>query len=89
SQAGIAGSTKVGDGVIVAAQAGIIGHLEIGDKAIIGAQAGVAKSVPAGRAVLGSPARDIMEEKRIMTLQKRLPELLKRIKKLENSLGEE
>ncbi len=89
SQAGIAGSTKIGDGVIVAAQAGIIGHLEIGDKAIIGAQAGVAKSVPAGRTVLGSPARDIMEEKRIMTLQKRLPELLKRLKKLENSLGEE
>jgi len=87
SQVGISGSTKIGNGVIIAGQAGLIGHLEIGDKAIIGAQAGVSKSVPAGKAVLGSPARDIMEEKRIHTIQKRLPELLKRIKKLENKLG--
>ncbi|MFZ5981947.1 MAG: UDP-3-O-(3-hydroxymyristoyl)glucosamine N-acyltransferase [Candidatus Zixiibacteriota bacterium] len=88
SQVGISGSTKIGNGVIIAGQAGLIGHLEIGDKAIIGAQAGVSKSIPAGKAVLGSPARDIMEEKRINTIQKRLPELLKRIKQLEDKLGD-
>jgi UDP-3-O-[3-hydroxymyristoyl] glucosamine N-acyltransferase len=88
SQVGISGSTKVGNGVIIAGQAGLIGHLEIGDKAIIGAQAGVSKSVPPGKAVLGSPARDIMEEKRITTIQKRLPELLKRIKNLEDKLSD-
>jgi UDP-3-O-[3-hydroxymyristoyl] glucosamine N-acyltransferase len=89
SQAGISGSTRIGDGVIIAGQAGIIGHLEIGDNAIIGAQAGVAKSVEPGKAVLGSPARDIMEEKRITSLQKRLPEILKRLKEVEDKLSED
>ena len=56
---------------------------------MIDAQAGVAKSVLPGKAVLGSPARDIMEEKRITTIQKRLPELLKRLKEVENKLAED
>ena len=89
SQVGISGSTRIGNGVIIAGQAGLIGHLEIGDRAVIGAQAGVAKSVLPGKAVLGSPARDIMEEKRITTIQKRLPELLKRLKEVENKLAED
>ncbi|ATR20088.1 UDP-3-O-[3-hydroxymyristoyl] glucosamine N-acyltransferase [Roseomonas mucosa] len=62
-QAGISGSTVLGDYVTVAAQAGLTGHLSIGTKARIGAQAGVMNDVPAGMDVLGSPAmpaRDAM-----------------------------
>lgn len=56
AQAGVAGSTRVEDGVILAAQAGLVGHLSIGKGARVGAQAGVMRDVPAGVTVMGSPA---------------------------------
>lgn len=83
SQVGISGSTKVGKGVILAGQVGLVGHIEIGDGARVGAQSGVSKSVPPGKTVFGSPAREIMATKRIEAALKRLPDLLKRVKKLE------
>lgn len=61
AQAGIAGSTVLGDYVTVAAQAGLTGHIEIGSKARIGAQAGVISDVAAGTDVLGSPAWPVRE----------------------------
>ncbi len=87
SQVGISGSTKVGNGVILAGQVGVIGHLEIGDGVRVAAQSGVAKSVEAGKTVFGSPARDIMETKRIEAALGRLPELLKRVRHLESKLA--
>lgn len=57
AQAGISGSTQLGQGVMIAAQAGLTGHLTIGDKARIGAQSGVMQNVEAGGEVLGSPAQ--------------------------------
>ncbi len=88
SQVGISGSTKIGNGVVLAGQVGIVGHVEIGDGVRIGAQSGVSKSIPAGKTVFGSPARDIMETKRIEGALVRLPELLKRVKKIEQKLSE-
>ncbi|MEW5993619.1 MAG: UDP-3-O-(3-hydroxymyristoyl)glucosamine N-acyltransferase [Candidatus Zixiibacteriota bacterium] len=86
SQVGVSGSTKIGNGVVLAGQVGIVGHVDIGDGVTIGAQSGVSKSVPAGKTVFGYPARDIMETKRIEAALTRLPELLKRVKKLEEKL---
>lgn len=83
SQVGISGSTRLGDFVILAGQAGVIGHLQLGDGAIVAAQSGVAKDIEPGKMVLGSPARDIMEAKRIEASVSRLPELLKRVRALE------
>lgn len=61
AQAGISGSTTMGDFVVVAAQAGVTGHLRIGRQARIGAQAGVMEDVPERTDVLGSPARPARE----------------------------
>lgn len=61
AQAGISGSTILGDFVVVAAQAGVTGHLRIGRRARIGAQAGVMEDVPERTDVLGSPARPARE----------------------------
>ena len=84
SQVGISGSTKLGKGVILAGQVGLVGHIEIGDGTIVGAQSGVSKSIPAGQTWFGYPARAIMETMRIDAALVRLPELLKRVKKLED-----
>lgn len=83
SQVGISGSTKLGNGVVLGGQVGIIGHIELGDGVMVGAQSGVSKSVESGKTIFGSPARDIMLTKKIEASLKRLPELLKRVRKLE------
>lgn len=61
SQAGISGSTILGDYVTLAGQAGLTGHIRIGDRARIGAQAGVMADVAPGAAVVGSPAEPVKD----------------------------
>ena len=83
AQVGISGSTKLGNGVILAGQVGLVGHLELGDGVMVGAQSGVNHSIPAGKSYFGSPAREIMEAKRIEATVRRLPDLIKRVRALE------
>ena len=71
AQSGVAGSSVLADFVAVAAQAGVSGHLKVGPGAKIGAQSGVMRDVPAGAAVLGSPARPAREFFRLCTLWER------------------
>jgi len=80
---GIAGSVEIGNYVILAGQAGVSGHLKIGDKARIGAQAGVMFNVEAGADMHGTPAIPSVQARRAYTLLGRLPELVDRIKALE------
>ena len=71
AQAGISGSTVLGDFVVIAAQAGLTGHLTMGAKARIGAQAGVMSDVAAGADVIGSPAEPVRDFFRgVVTLRK-------------------
>lgn len=84
SQVGISGSTKLGNFVVLAGQVGLVGHIELGDGVKVGAQSGVPHSIPAGKAYFGYPARELMEAARIEASVRRLPELLKRVKKLED-----
>ncbi|MDF7674413.1 UDP-3-O-(3-hydroxymyristoyl)glucosamine N-acyltransferase [Acetobacteraceae bacterium ESL0709] len=71
SQAGISGSTILGDFVTIAAQAGLIGHIKIGSKARIGAQCGVMSDIEAASDVIGSPAMPFREFFRnVATLRK-------------------
>lgn len=86
SQTGISGSVSIGKEVVLAGQVGIVGHVEIGDKVIVAAQSGVSKSIPADSVVLGSPAKPISEEKRILACIRRLPELFKAVKELKDKL---
>ncbi|MDR1818184.1 MAG: UDP-3-O-(3-hydroxymyristoyl)glucosamine N-acyltransferase [Puniceicoccales bacterium] len=83
SQSGMAGSTILEDYVALAGQAGLAGHLRIGAGAQIGAQCGVMSDIPAGSRMLGSPAMPVKEALRVMAIQKQLPELIRRMKTLE------
>jgi UDP-3-O-[3-hydroxymyristoyl] glucosamine N-acyltransferase len=87
SQVGISGSTHVGDNVTMAGQAGISGHLHIGNNATIGPQAGVAKDITEGQVVSGSPTVDYHTYLRNATLMPKLPELFKRVARIEKELG--
>jgi UDP-3-O-[3-hydroxymyristoyl] glucosamine N-acyltransferase len=82
AQVGIAGSTHVEDGSILAGQAGIGGHVTIGAGAKIGGQAGVFGDVPAGATWSGYPARPHKEALRAQAALFKLPALLRRIERL-------
>ena len=86
AQVGVAGSTRTGPGVSMGGQAGVIGHLQIGAGARIAAQAGVIGDVAPGATVSGYPARDHKRYLRAMALVMRLPELAKRLGRLERRL---
>jgi UDP-3-O-[3-hydroxymyristoyl] glucosamine N-acyltransferase len=82
-QAGIAGSTKLGNHVVLAGQVGIAGHLKIGNRVIVAARAGVMNDIPDGEKWLGTPAQPDKEMKRQFIAIRHLPDLLKRVAKLE------
>ncbi len=84
AQVGLAGSTELGRKVTLAGQVGLAGHLKIGDAAIIEAQSGVPADVPAGAVQFGTPSRDVYLAHKIEAILNRLPDYVKRIKKLES-----
>jgi UDP-3-O-[3-hydroxymyristoyl] glucosamine N-acyltransferase len=54
---GIAGSTRIGNDVILAGHVGVTDHLAIGDRARIAAKSAIFGDVPAGASFSGHPAR--------------------------------
>jgi UDP-3-O-[3-hydroxymyristoyl] glucosamine N-acyltransferase len=55
---GIAGTSKTGVGVTLAARSTILGHLDIGDGVIAAAHTLIAQDTAPGRRVAGVPAQD-------------------------------
>lgn len=85
AQTGLSGGTIVGRGAIVMAQAGTTGHLRIGERAFVAARAGLHHDVPDGARVFGSPATEELTWHRSVSALKRLPDLLRRVRRLERS----
>lgn len=83
AQSGIAGSTTLGDHVILSAQVGILGHIKVGSGCRIGGQAGVNGDLEPGSFVTDTPAYPIMQARKVEVLKRRLPDLFKRVAKLE------
>jgi len=96
AQVGVAGSTKLGMGVVAAGQVGIVGHLEIGAGVKIAAQAGVTHDVEAGATIGGSPARphslwvkNMASLDHLAEMRKELRRLERAVERLEQGSGEE
>jgi len=82
AQTGVAGSTTLGRNVILGAKAGISGHLHIDDGVMVAAMGGVHNNQPRGAVVGGIPAIDVKTWGRAAAVYRRLPEMLKEIRKL-------
>jgi UDP-3-O-[3-hydroxymyristoyl] glucosamine N-acyltransferase len=80
---GLAGSTKIGEGCILAGQVGTAGHLTVGDGTVITAQSGVPNDVPPHALYSGYPAVENRQWLKMMAALSRLPELQKRVQELE------
>ena len=86
AQTGISGSVEVGDNSTLAGQVGVAGHLKIGSNVVIAAKSGVTNDVPDGKQMSGYPLREHIEDLRIKMAMGKVPELVKRMKKLEKEL---
>jgi UDP-3-O-[3-hydroxymyristoyl] glucosamine N-acyltransferase len=87
SQTGIAGSAKLGNGVVLAGQVGVKDHIEIGDGVQAAGKSGVWGSQPPGVVISGHPARPHREQVRIEAALGKLPELMRRVRELERRLA--
>jgi UDP-3-O-[3-hydroxymyristoyl] glucosamine N-acyltransferase len=85
SQTGLSGGTVVGRGAILMGQVGAIGHLRIGERAFVAARSGLQRDVPDGARVYGAPATEEHGWHRQVAALRRLPELLRRVRRLERA----
>lgn len=85
-QTAVAGSSVIGDYVAFGGKASVTGHVEVGSHARLAAKSGVTKSLPGNETYAGMPARKITEKNRIDALVSQLPEMMKRLKILEERL---
>ena len=87
AQTGLAGSSHIGKRVILAGQVGIAGHLKVGDDAVVTAQSAAAHDVPEGK-MIGGPGLDNMVWIRVVSIFKRLGEMIKTVRGLERRVAE-
>ncbi|MDE2127812.1 MAG: UDP-3-O-(3-hydroxymyristoyl)glucosamine N-acyltransferase [Armatimonadetes bacterium] len=83
---GIAGSVRVGRGVVFGGQSGVADQLEIGDGARIAGRGAVVTNVPGGETWSGYPAGRHSNRIREAVALTYLPDLLKRVRRLERIL---
>ena len=88
AQVGISGSVKIGNHVTIFGQVGIADHISIADETVILGQSGIHNDIKRADILFGTPARGIKEHHRIQASLKYLPELLKRVKKIERRIEE-
>ncbi len=87
AQVGVAGSSRVGNGAILAGQVGLSGHLEVGDGARVGAASAIFKDIPAGEDWFGFPAEPRTAALRRMARQRRLGDVMERLREHEARLA--
>jgi UDP-3-O-[3-hydroxymyristoyl] glucosamine N-acyltransferase len=86
-QVGVAGSSVIGNNAILAGQSAVAGHCTLGDGVILTAQSAVSHDVPPGKMISGSPGFDNRVWLRAVTIFQRLPELLKRLDRVEKAVA--
>ncbi len=83
---GVSGSVKIGSRVTIGGQAGVADHVSIPDDVILAGRTGVTGTIDEPGAYSGMPADPVGRARRIMVLQRKLPELYDRVKVLETEL---
>ncbi len=87
AQTGISGSTIVGDNVTFGGQTGTVGHIKIGGNSVYAARSGISKNMPEGFFGSGFPIQPHNEWLRTQGAIKKLPDLIKKIQQLEETIS--
>lgn len=89
AQSGVSGSAKIGERVMMGGQVGIAGHLHIADGSQLGAQTGINSSIKeTDKKWGGSPYQAYQDYLRAQVNIRKLPDLEKRVRELENIITE-
>ncbi len=88
AQVGLAGTCTLGHHVVLAGQVGISDHVKLGDQVTVTGQSGVFRDIGSNKVFSGSPASPFIEWKKYVTILPKLPELARKIRKLEARLNE-
>ncbi len=83
AQVGISGSCTIGRRVMFGGQVGVADHVTVGDQAKAGGKAGLHGRIPSGAVYMGIPAIPVERWRRAQAALSYLPELLKRVRRLE------
>lgn len=83
---GLSGSTKVGSNCVLAGQVGTSQGVSITNGVTLGGRSGVTKDITVSGDYWGTPAIPFRQELRVLATQRSLPEVLKRLKELEQRL---
>lgn len=83
SQTGISGSTHVGDRVMLGGQCGIADHVTVVADTVCAGGTGITGDIREPGVYIGMPARPIREGRRILAALGRLPDLMSRVRRLE------
>ena len=84
---GISGSVTVGDNVTFAGQVGTVGHITIGDNCVFGGKTGITNNVPSNSFYAGFPARPHKEWLKQEANLRKIGDLLKKVKVLEETVA--
>lgn len=85
---GVAGSSRLGKGVVLAAKAAVLGHISVGDGARVGVASAVTSGVDPGGEVTGVPAIKHSRWRRAATAFGDLDQLTKTVRKLEKRIAQ-
>ncbi|MCG8405391.1 MAG: UDP-3-O-(3-hydroxymyristoyl)glucosamine N-acyltransferase [Phycisphaerales bacterium] len=88
AQCGLAGSCKLGEGVMLAGHVGVVQGVTIGPGAQLAAKAVATSNVPAGANFSGYPAQDHKTELRNTARIRKLPQLFDKVAELEKRVAE-
>lgn len=83
----VGGSVRLGNYVVLGGGASLRDNITLGDGVQASALAGVGSDIPAGQAIAGTPAGPAGDMLRQWHASTKLPELLKRVRELENRLN--
>ena len=83
---GIAGSVKIGKWCQFGGNSGVADHVKIGDRVMVVAKSGIHADIENDKIVGGYPAVEVREWRRYSMALPRLPELVRRLRALENRL---
>jgi len=83
---GIAGSARLADYVVLGGHVGVRDNISVGKGVTCGAYTAVASDVPDGQTLFGIPAAPAKQRFRELSLVQKLPELVKRVCRLEERL---
>ena len=86
AEVALGGGTEIGRYVYVGGGSTSAGHLKVGDFSLVGGMSGLASDVAPGSQVLGVPAIERRLWGKVVAAQKRLPELLHRVRRIEKRL---